>query len=177
LRLWVASDILATKRKTIDKDDPIMVNEDVLDQVMDSHEAELAKVAQRCIMAALDHSRAPKIQLIEEGEGVRSAPVLELPPRALRVIADLLGFMGQQQPIMLMPQKHELTTQEAAAFLNVSRPFIIKQIETGALACRKIGRHRRIEFHELMGYKQKQKQNSEAAMQKLVSLSQELELY
>jgi excisionase family DNA binding protein len=154
-----------------------MVSENVLDPVMDSREAELAKAAQRCIMAALDHSRAPKIQLIEEGSESHLAPVLELPPRALRIIADLLGLMGQQQPILLIPQKHELTTQEAAAFLNVSRPFVIKQIDTGALACRKIGRHRRIEFHELMAYKQRQKRTSEEALQRLVEVSQEMGLY
>jgi hypothetical protein len=69
-----------------------MSNESLLEPVNDAHEAEMAKVAQRCIMAALDHSRAPKIVLVEEGGNTEAAPKIELPPRALRAIADLLGL-------------------------------------------------------------------------------------
>jgi hypothetical protein len=106
-----------------------MSNANVLEPVSNAHEAEMANVAQRCIMAALDHSRAPKIILVEDVDDPQQAPTIELPPMALRAIADLLGLIGQQQPVMLMPQKHELTTQEVAGFLNVSRPYVIKQIE------------------------------------------------
>jgi len=153
-----------------------MANDNLLESVSNAHEAELAKVAQRCIMEALDHSRAPKIVLVEAGRAGQAAPTIELPPRALRAIADLLGLMGQQQPVMLMPQKHELTTQEAAAFLNVSRPYVIKQIEAGALGCRKVGRHRRIEFEELLRFQKDQHQASQGALQRLTDLSQELGL-
>ena len=127
-------------------------------------------------MAALDHSNAAKIVLLEEGQPPEQAPTLELPPQALRAIADLLGLMAQQQPIMLMPQKHELTTQEAAALLNVSRPFVIKQIENGVLSCKKIGRHRRIEFQELMQYKSRMQQQTNQALADLAMVSQELGL-
>lgn len=153
-----------------------MGHDNVLEPVSNAHEAEMAKAAQRCIMAALDHSRAPKIVLVEEGDDARQAPTIELPPQALRAIADLLGLMGQQQPIMLIPQKHEMTTQEAAGFLNVSRPYVIKQIEEGSLKCRKVGRHRRVEFQELMRFQQTQQQKSEDALQRLTDLSQELGL-
>jgi len=153
-----------------------MSNTNVLEPVSNAHEAEMAKVAQRCIMAALDHSRAPKIILVEDSDDPQQAPTIELPPMALRAIADLLGLMGQQQPVMLMPQKHELTTQEVAGFLNVSRPYVIKQIEAGNLKCRKVGRHRRIEFQELIHFQQKQQQKSEDALQRLTDMSQEFGL-
>ncbi len=150
-----------------------MSNTNVLEPVSNAHEAEMAKVAQRCIMAALDHSRAPKIILVGDVDDPQKTPTIELPPMALRAIADLLGLMGQQQPVMLMPQKHELTTQEVAGFLNVSRPYVIKQIEDGNLKCRKVGRHRRIEFQELIHFQQKQQQKSEDALQRLTDMSQE----
>ena len=153
-----------------------MAHENVLEPVASAHDAELAKIAQRCIMAALDHSRAPKIVLVEAGCSPDTAPTIELPPNALRGIADLLGLMAQQQPVMLIPQKHELTTQEAAGILNVSRPFLIKQIEEGHLKCRKVGRHRRIEFQELMRFREEQQQRSEEALQRLTDLSQEFGL-
>lgn len=148
----------------------------VLEPVSNERDADIVKVAQRCIMAALDHSRAPKIILVEKGQDVQTPPTIELPPQALRAIADLLGLMAQQQPVMLMPQKHELTTQEVAGFLNVSRPYVIRQIESGALKCRKVGRHRRVEFQELMRFKRAQEVASEEALQHLSDLTQALGL-
>jgi len=154
-----------------------MGNQSVLEPVSNDRDAEMAKLAQRCIMAALDHSRAPRIILVEEGTEQKDAPVIELPPHALRAIADLLGMMAQQQPVMLIPQKHELTTQEVASLLNVSRPYVIKEIEAGHLKCRKVGRHRRVEFQEVMRFQQAQQQRSEKTLQQLTDLTQELGLY
>jgi excisionase family DNA binding protein len=154
-----------------------MNDENLLALVDSLHDAELAKEAQRCIMMALDHSRAPKIILVEEGKDPEQAQMLALSPQALRAVADLLGLLGRQQPVMLMPQKHELSTQEVAGFLNVSRPFVIKQIEAGKLAHRKVGRHRRVEFSELLRYQAAQKVESEIALQKLAELTQSMNLY
>jgi excisionase family DNA binding protein len=153
-----------------------MTTPDLLEPVISEKDAELAKVAQRCLMAALDHSRAQRIALVDQNGTITDAPVLELPPTALRFFADMLGMMAQQRPVMLVPQNHELTTQEAAAFLNVSRPFVIKETEAGRLQCRKVGRHRRIEFNELRRYQTAQRQESEKALQELTDLSQDLNL-
>ncbi len=136
----------------------------------------MAKTAFRCLSAALDHSNAPRIALLDENGNKTDAPVLPVPPKALRLFAVILRHMAQRQPVMLVPQKHELSTQEAAAFLNVSRPFVIKEIDAGRLKCKKVNRHRRIEFDELKRYKAEQKQNSEGALQKLSDLSGELGL-
>jgi excisionase family DNA binding protein len=146
---------------------------DAIDTVLDEHDAALAQAAQRCLMAALDHSRAPRIKLVADGE---KAPAIELPPKALRFVAELLGLMGQRRPIVLLPQKLELSTQEAANFLNVSRPFVVKQIEEGKLKCRKVGRHRRILFDDLLTYQAVSRAKSERALQELASQGQELKM-
>lgn len=153
-----------------------MSTSDLLEPLATDQEAEMAKVAQRCLMAALDHSRAQRIAIVDESGALAGAPVLELPPQALRFFAEMLGMMAQRRPVMLVPQNHELTTQDAAAFLNVSRPFVIKEIEAGRLRCRKVGRHRRIEFDELRRYQAAQRAQSEEALQKLANLSQDLGL-
>jgi excisionase family DNA binding protein len=153
-----------------------MSSTDLIEPLATEHEAEQAKMAQRCIMAALDHSRAQRIVLVDESGGLADSPVVELPPQALRFFADMLGLMARRQPLMLIPQSHELTTQEAAAMLNVSRPFVIKEIEQKRLRCRKVGRHRRIEFQELRRYQEAQRKQSEAALQELAGLSQDLKL-
>lgn len=153
-----------------------MKTPDLLEPVASAEEAEMAKVAYRCLSAALDHSNAPRIALVD-GDGVTTdAPVLTLPPKALRFLAEVLKQMAQQRPIVLVPQKHELSTQEAAALLNVSRPFVIKEIDAGRLKCRKVNRHRRIEFDELLRYQAEQQANTEAALQKLTELSEDLGL-
>ncbi len=153
-----------------------MSTSELLEPLATDQEAEMAKIAQRCLMAALDHPRAQRIALVDEKGLLTDAPVLELPPQALRFFADMLGMMAQRRPVMLVPQNHELTTQEAAALLNVSRPFVIKEIEAGRLRCRKVGRHRRIEFEELRRYQATQREQSEQALQKLAQLSQDLGL-
>jgi len=135
-------------------------------------EAEMAAIARACLMTALDHSKASQIKVtLDVGDGDAPAPMLTLPPRALRFFADVLRQMAKREPMLLVPQKCELTTQESAAFLNVSRPFVIKEIQAGRLICRMVNSHRRIEFEELVRYQQAQKQRSEEALKKLHQIS------
>jgi excisionase family DNA binding protein len=138
-------------------------------------EAEMAGAARACLIMALDHSNATSIKLtIDVGNPGTQVPTLELPPRALRFFADVLRQMAKREPMILLPQKHEITTQEAAALLNVSRPFVVKEIAAGRLKCRLVNRHRRIEFEELMRYQMEQKQRSQAALERLSQLSQQM---
>lgn len=156
-----------------------MKDQEVLDPA-NAAEAEMAAVAHQCLVTALDHSNATHINIIldmgTEGKEKHEPPVLKLPPRALRFFADVLRQMAKQEPMLLVPHKHELSTQEAANFLNVSRPFVIKEIEANRLKCRKVNRHRRIEFEELRRYQAAQQQQSEQALQDLAQLSEELGL-
>ena len=145
-------------------------------QVLDpasAAEAEMAGVATACLMAALDHSKAEHIKVtIDGGDG--QSPVLLLPPRALRFFTLVLRQMARREPMLLVPQKLELTTQEAAAFLSVSRPFVIKEIEAKRLNCRLVNRHRRIEFQELTRYQEEQKTRSAQALEDVSRLTKEI---
>jgi hypothetical protein len=109
------------------------MSQHVLDPANEA-EAEMAATARACLVTALDHSKAERIKVtINTGEGGAEIPELHLPPRALRFFADVLRQMAKREPMILVPQKCELTTQEAAAFLNVSRPFVIKEIDAKKL--------------------------------------------
>lgn len=150
------------------------MSQHVLDPASEA-EAEMAGVARACLVAALDHSNAEFIKIsITTDDGVTQIPELQLPPRALRFFADVLRQMAKREPMLLVPQKCELTTQEAAAFLNVSRPFVIKEIDANRLKCRLVNSHRRIEFEELVRYQEAQKQRSENALQKLCQYSDDI---
>lgn len=137
-------------------------------------DAQLVNAAQRCLMSALDHSRAQKIMLLADGKSPQNTPVIEIPPAALRVVARVLSLMGERKPLMIIPRDHELTTQEVANMLNVSRPFIIKEIEEGHLKCHMVGSHRRISYDEMIRYRDEMKADQEQALKELVDEAQKL---
>jgi len=134
---------------------------------------EMVRVAQRCIMAALDHSRAASITLTtDKGEH----PTVEVPPAALKLIGQLLGVMSEGRPVVLMPTDQEFTTVEAANFLNVSRPFVIKEIEAGRLPYRKVRSHRRIALDDLVEYGRNMRARQANALKRMAENARELGL-
>jgi excisionase family DNA binding protein len=72
--------------------------------------------------------------------------------------------------------KREFTTVEAAHFLNVSRPFVIKEIEEGRLSHRMVGTHRRIAFEDLLAYARKMREQQAAALERMAQNARELGL-
>ncbi|WP_034951109.1 helix-turn-helix domain-containing protein [Erwinia oleae] len=102
---------------------------------------------------------------------------IELPTSALRLLMNILGELAEGNAVQVVPVHAELTTQEAANILNVSRPHIVKILEEGKLPHHKTGRHRRVLFADLMRYKAQRETESNEAMQELVNLSQELGFY
>ena len=148
----------------------------VEEPVLSEKESILVRSAQRCIMAALDHSRAGKIALLSDAEAVidKDTPVLELPPKVLRFIAKTLGAMAEGKTILLMPKDQELTTVQAAHLLQVSRPFLSKLLKEGKIPFRMVGSHRRVSHEDLMSYKAKMREAQDLAMQELTDQSQEM---
>lgn len=68
----------------------------------------------------------------------------------------------------------ELTTQQAADLLNVSLPFLIGLLEAGEIACRTVGKHRRITASSLMRYKAQDDQRRRRAVDELTELGQDM---
>ncbi|RQR44701.1 DNA-binding protein [Burkholderia sp. Bp9131] len=146
---------------------------EVIPPPMTEHELEMARVAQRCIMEALDHSRAAVITLTTDtGEH----PSVDVPPAALKLIGQLLGAMSDGHSITLMPANREFTTVEAAHFLNVSRPFVIKEIEEGRLPHRMVGTHRRIAFDDLVTYANRMREKQAGALERMADNARDLGL-
>jgi len=148
------------------------------EMVLESKEdLELAKAAQRCIVNSLDHSKAVNIAIVEDGvERLDESPMLKLPPKVLRLFADMLGALAAGKAITIVPKDLDLTTQEAAMYLNVSRPYLVRLLEQGAIPFHKVGTHRRIRFEDIVNYKSVRRQRSQEALQRLVEQAQELDL-
>ena len=102
----------------------------------------LARESSRALGPLAQHSLRVRI------EG-RAEPV-EIPAPAVRMLVDLLVEMAAGNAVTLIPVHAELTTQQAAEILGVSRPFIVSQLEAGHLKFHKVGTHRRIHFFGLL---------------------------
>jgi excisionase family DNA binding protein len=66
--------------------------------------------------------------------------------------------MANQTPVSVVPHEVEFSTQQAADYLNVSRPYLIKKLEGGEMSFRKIGKHRRVKFLDLIEYERRSRQ-------------------
>lgn len=101
----------------------------------------------------------------------------EIPTEMLQLLADMLDRYPTERMRTLAKLKDKpLTTQQAADILNVSRPYLIKLLDNGAMPHHKVGNQRRIDYDDVMNYKAQQKKESQEALRELTALSQELKL-
>ena len=77
-----------------------------------------------------------------------------VPKEAFELLLEILGQMANGNAVTIVPVQAEFTTQQAADFLNVSRPHLITVLESGELPYRKVGTHRRVRFEDLLRFKQ-----------------------
>lgn len=101
---------------------------------------------------------------------------LILPRAAVELLCDILSGMSAGKAISIVPKSAELTTQLAADFLNVSRPYLVGLLEQRRLPFIKVGTHRRVKLEDLMKYKEEMMAASKSAMDRIVELSQDLDM-
>jgi len=139
-----------------------------------AREVEAATQGQRALAAFLStRLETQRIQIFDEKN---EAHAVELPTSALRLLVDILSELADGNAVRVVPIHAELTTQEAADLLNVSRPHLVKLLEAGELPFHKTGKHRRVRFSDLMAYKAAQKQSSAAVMEELAAQAQVLQM-
>jgi excisionase family DNA binding protein len=140
----------------------------------DRHEVLAATQSQRALtgLVATD-SETQRIQIFDEQN---QSHQIELPTSALRVLVDVLAELAHGNAVRVVPIHAELTTQEAADLLNVSRPHLVKLLEGGLLPFHRTGKHRRVRFADLMQFKSERERASEQAMEELAEQAQELGL-
>ncbi|HEV7448390.1 MAG TPA: helix-turn-helix domain-containing protein [Steroidobacteraceae bacterium] len=152
--------------------------------IVDSAGAELIQPTQEVSALAADASRrlfrvvgaSQTDTCVVRFESAPDEPLV-LPAAAVRLLGALLTELAKGNAVTLVPHHAELTTQEAADLLNVSRPFLIGLLEKGQLPHHKVGTHRRVRFADLMTYKRRRDAESESALRELAALSQEMKLY
>ena len=114
-----------------------------------------------------------KIQVLDNGKDTEAVAV---PTSALRLFLHLLTEMAQGNAVTLIPTRAELTTQQAADLLNVSRPYVVKLLEEGKIPSRTVGKYRRVRYDDLLAYKRKDDDARARILDQLTSEAQELGL-
>ena len=86
----------------------------------------------------------PELRFGGKGEAV------PLPVEAVNFLFEILSEMAAGNAVTIIPTQAELTTQQAADLLHVSRPFMVRLLESGTIPFHKTGTHRRVSFSDLM---------------------------
>ena len=100
--------------------------------------------------------------------------VLVLPRAAVELFAQVLAYMAAGHGVSVVPADAELTTQQAADMLNVSRPYLIGLLKAGEIEYRMVGKHRRIKAASLVEYMRSDDQRRRRAADELSALTQEM---
>jgi excisionase family DNA binding protein len=118
-----------------------------------AEEVALARESGRALSAYL-HTRA-ETQQIEIFDDKGAAHPVRVPVSALRLLVDVLTEIGDGNAVSIIPIHAELTSQDAADVLNVSRPFLVQLLERGEIPFHKIGTHRRVRYQDVINYKER----------------------
>jgi excisionase family DNA binding protein len=142
----------------------------------DEHARATASVALTRVSHYLAHHPTRSGDIVIRVDNTDDASELTIPREALELFARVLAHMAAGQAVSVVPAHAELTTQQAADLLNVSRPYLVKLLDDGKIAFRKVGTHRRVRFSSLMDYMRQDDQQRRAMADELSALTQEMGL-
>jgi excisionase family DNA binding protein len=131
-------------------------------------ETQQAKESSRLLAACVGHGKSARIKVFNGDDQPIDVPVV-----ALRMLVDILAMMAKGDAVTVVPTHAVLTTQQAANYLNVSRPFFVGLLERKEIPYVKVGSHRRVSFTDVLAYKERTRIERERAMDELTAQAQE----
>jgi len=118
--------------------------------------------------------RNPDARQIEILDAQGQTQTLHLPRSALALLLKVLGEIGEGHAVDINSFHAELTTQEAADALNVSRPFLVRLLEQGQIPFHRVGSHRRVHYRDVIAYKERIDAERRKALDALAEQAQSL---
>jgi excisionase family DNA binding protein len=135
-------------------------------------DVELARVSGQRLAPLVRRGRPLTLRVRDAGQ----EQTIELPAGAAKLLMAILEDMASGRAVTIVPQNAELTTQQAADFLNVSRPFLVALLERKKLPFRLVGTHRRIRFEDVLRYKENIDSERRKVLDALAAEAQDLKL-
>ena len=135
-------------------------------------EAILAKETSRVLAARVQTADPLQLRMLDDP----TAGTVKLPATAVRMLIQILEEMARGNAMTLIPVHAELTTQQAAGMLNISRPSLIQLLDEGKIEYRRVGTHRRVRFEALMAHKRRADAERRAVLAELAAYDRELGL-
>jgi excisionase family DNA binding protein len=114
----------------------------------------------------------------EHGEARLLGPdgeMIGIPASAFQALRRVVDAMSRGQTIVLAPQEEELTSQQAADLLRVSRPHLVKLLDDGEIPFHRVGTHRRVRVEDVLAYRKRRFQNRREKLDELTRLSEDFE--
>jgi excisionase family DNA binding protein len=137
-------------------------------------EVALAREASQTLSAYLQtHAETQQIKVFDDQGAAHPVPV---PVSALRLLVDLLTEIGEGNAVSIIPIHVELTTQDSADLLNVSRPFLVQLLERGEIPFHQIGTHRRVRYQDVIAYKERIDTERNTILDVLAEQAQDLKM-
>lgn len=136
---------------------------------------EIALESSRKLSGLLQGKIATVVELRVRSGGNREESV-SIPAAAVPLLETMLSEMAKGNALTVLPVHEEVTTQEAADLLNVSRPFLVRLLDEGKLPSRKVGTHRRVRLQDVLAYKRELFEDRSQALSELAAEAQKLDL-
>lgn len=100
-----------------------------------------------------------------------------MPDEVYELLHDVLNALAQGMAITVAPTHTTLTTGDAAHLLGVSRPTLVRLLESGAIPYEQPGRHRKIKLGDLLAYRERARRSRAAGLDEMVQEAEEAGLY
>ncbi len=134
----------------------------------------IAKESSQLLAEHLNNHQDAVVVMTLEGNEEKS--ILKVPTQVLGLLRDILIQIAKGQEVTLLPQHAELSTQQAADILHVSRPFFVQLLERNELPYHKVGTHRRVYLDDVLAYKANIDAKRQQVLQELAEQAQELDM-
>jgi excisionase family DNA binding protein len=139
---------------------------------LSKEDVELARASGQRLVPLARKGRPLTMRVRDAGQEV----TIELPAGAVKLLQAILEDMASGRAVTIVPQNAELTTQQAADFLNVSRPFLVQLLEQKRLPFRLVGTHRRVRFEDILRFKENIDAERRKVLDQLAAEAQDLKM-
>lgn len=130
------------------------------------------KAMERLTQKHASKSKPVEVEIEVSGEKTH----IKIPASVLGYLNTIIEHIAEGKGVHVIPSDIELSTQQAAEMLNVSRPYIVKLLEEGKIAFHKVGTHRRIKLKDMQAFQRAYEKKQDKALNELAKQAQELDM-